>query len=119
MRIPQREYEEYELTSNNVTMHQEKRSTHPNTFALLDYDGISNAAHPPPGGADNNWHYMCAIAWLRDLRVDHSREGLNEFGEPIAQLYQGKVERIMATEDGSCGDEMNRALWQVVFNMLL
>ncbi len=100
-------------------MHQEKRSTHPNTFALLDYDGISNAAHPPPGGADNNWHYMCAIAWLRDLRVDHSREGLNEFGEPIAQLYQGKVERIMATEDGSCGDERNRALWQAGFNMLL
>lgn len=90
-----------------------------NKFAFLDYDRISLSAHPPPGGADNNWHYMCAIAWLRDLRVDHSKFGMNEFGEPQSQIYQGKVERIMSTEDATCGDEMNRMLWQVVFNMLL
>lgn len=98
---------------------EERQATHPNTFALLDYDRISLSAHPPPGGADNNWHYMCAIAWLRNVRVDHSPEGTNDFGEPISQIYQGKVERIMSTEDQTCGDEMNRMLWQAAFNMLL
>jgi hypothetical protein len=88
-------------------------------FAFLDYDALSLADHPPPGGADNNWHYMCAIAWLRNVRVDHSPEGMNEFGEPVSQIYQGKVERVMSTEDETCGDEMNRMLWQVAWNMIL
>ena len=88
-------------------------------FAFLDYDAVASAPNPPPGGADNNWHYMCAIAWLRNLRVDHSAEGMNEFGEPISQIYQGKVERVISTEDQACGDEMNRMLWQIAFNMVL
>ena len=108
-------------TSRNEIMRRwvEHKNKENNVFAFLDYDRISLAAHPPPGGADNNWHYMCAIAWLRDIRTDHSPEGMNEYGEPISQIYQGRVEKIMSTEDETCGDEMNRMLWQVVFNMLL
>lgn len=93
-------------------------------FAFLDYDGISLSKHTPPGGADNNWHYMCSIGWRTScancdlLRVDHSN-GVNEFGEPVPQMPVGNVERIMSTEDGVCADEMNRNLWQIVFNTLL
>ena len=52
--------------------------------------------------------------------MDHS-EGFNELGERVTppQILQGNIERIHATEDGMCVDEMNRNLWQVVFNILL
>ena len=93
-------------------------------FAFLDYDAISLAQHPPPGGADNNWHYMCSVGWRIAchecplVRIDHDN-GQNEFGEPIPQILHGNIERIMSTEDGMCTDEMNRNLWQVVFNTLI
>jgi hypothetical protein len=93
-------------------------------FAFLDYDTMSLAEHPPPGGSSNNWHYMCSVAWrihcvYCDLvRLDH-QNGVNEFGEPLPQFPVGNVERVLATEDGSCSDEMNRNLWQSVFNTLI
>lgn len=93
-------------------------------FAYLDYDTVSLAKHPPPGGADNNWHYMCSVAWRIScvycdlVRIDHNN-GINEFGEPLPQFPVGNVERVLATEDGSCSDEMNRNLWQLVFNSLI
>lgn len=93
-------------------------------FAYLDYDTMSLAEHPPPGGSNNNWHYMCSVAWrihcvYCDLvRIDH-HNGVDEFGEPVPQFPVGNVERILATEDGSCSDEMNRNLWQAVFNTLI
>lgn len=93
-------------------------------FAFLDYDTISLSMTTPPGGADYNWHYMCSIAWritcstCKLLQVDHDN-GVNEFGEPIPQVLQGNIERIMSTEDHMCTDEMNRNLWQIVFNALV
>ena len=93
-------------------------------FAYLDYDTISSAKDSPPGGADNNWHYMCSLAWRLSctycdlVRIDH-HDGVDTFGEPIPQFPVGNLERIMSTEDGSCADEMNRNLWQVVFNTLI
>jgi hypothetical protein len=96
-------------------------------YAFLDFDALSIAAHAPPGGSEYNWHYMCSVVWriacaACDLvQIDHS-DGFNSTtGERITppQILQGNIERIHATEDGMCVDEMNRNLWQVVFNVLL
>ena len=93
-------------------------------FTYLDYDVMSLAENPPPGGSNNNWHYMCSISWrihcmYCDLvRIDHNN-GRDEFGEPSPQFPVGNVEMILATEDGACSDEMNRNLWQAVFNTLI
>ena len=93
-------------------------------FVFVDYDAMSASPHPPPGGADNNWHYMCSIGWnircnqCKQVMVDHDN-GIDEDGNLIPQIVHGKVEKIMSTEDESCTDEMNRNLWQVVLNTLI
>jgi hypothetical protein len=95
-------------------------------FAFLDYDGIGRAAHPPPGGANNNWHYMCSLAWRVNctacdlVQIDRSNRGGGEDGiTPTEQIPRGSVEGLYASDDGQCTDEMNRNLWQVVFNALV
>ena len=97
-------------------------------FVFLDFDTMASAPTIPPGGSLGNWHYMCSIAWRIScngcdlVQVDHSDgvdPGSGEGGYVAAQITQGQVERIHATDDGMCADEMNRNLWQVVFNTLL
>jgi hypothetical protein len=100
-------------------------------FVFLDFDAMSHAKAPPPGGSLNNWHYMCSVAWRTScprnqehcglVVVDHSRTSVNASTSSgfNSQIPRGLVERIHATDDGLCGDEMNRNVWQVVFNTLL
>lgn len=98
-------------------------------FAFVDFDAMSHAKAPPPGGSMNNWHYMCSVAWRTRcgrnkecglVIVDHSETSFNSStGAFYFQIPRGLVDRIHATEDGLCGDEMNRNVWQVVFNTLL
>lgn len=78
-------------------------------YVFLDYDAMSRAAHPPPGGADLDPHYMCAAEWAPGTKV----------GGGTAQIPRGAVRRVRTTEDGLCSDEMNRNLWQVIFNAVL
>lgn len=93
-------------------------------FVFVDFDTLAFSPHTPPGGSNNNWHYMCSLAWRLTcvacdlLQVDHS-DGKDAEGLPVAQIPQGNVERIHATEDGMCSDEMNRNMWQIVFNALV
>lgn len=93
-------------------------------YVFLDFQAMSSSAHPPPGGSMNNWHYMCSVAWritcadCELFQVDHE-DGQDEQGNLLQQIRQGDVERVHATEDGLCGDEMNRNMWQVALNMLL
>jgi hypothetical protein len=94
-------------------------------FAWLDFETVARAPSPPPGGGDNNWHYMCSLSWRLScaecdlLQVDHAN-GVGADGvTPAPQIPQGDVERLHATEDGECADEMNRNLWQLVFNTLV
>ena len=124
VRVPTEERKEVLRVRNNFMKQWVQDRGEP--YAFLDFDALSVASHPPPGGSLNNWHYMCSVAWriactTCDLvQVDHS-EGFNELGERVTppQILQGNIERIHATEDGMCVDEMNRNLWQVVFNILL
>lgn len=124
VRVPTEERKEKLRQRNNFMKRWVEERGEP--YVFLDFDALSVAQHSPPGGALNNWHYMCSIAWRTacafcDLvQIDHS-EGVNEFGEQVTppQILQGNIERIHATEDGMCADEMNRNLWQIVFNILL
>lgn len=92
-------------------------------FTVLDFDRVAEAAQAPPGGAGNNWHYMCSLVWR--MECDHcelahmnTRNGLSEGGFRAYQAM-GTPERILATDDGQCVDEMNRNLWQMMFNTLI
>jgi hypothetical protein len=94
-------------------------------FEFLDFEALASAAHAPPGGADNNWHYMCSTSWRVScaycdlVRVDHG-DGVDEAtGALLPQVPVGNLERVHATEDGACADEMNRNLWQVALNALV
>lgn len=97
-------------------------------FVFLDFDAVSQSQNPPPGGSLTNWHYMCSVSWVARcssadpcdlINVDHSERSTDDDGRPMPQIVSGIVERIHATEDGQCTDEMNRNLWQIVFNTLL
>lgn len=96
-------------------------------YVYLDFDAISLAPHSPPGGSQNNWHYMCSIAWrgtcneCESLMIDHSDGAIiDKSGQRtiVSQIPQATVERVHATDDGLCADELNRNMWQVVFNTL-
>jgi hypothetical protein len=125
VRVPTEERKEVLRMRNNFMKNWVEERGEP--YAFLDFDALSVAAHGPPGGSLNNWHYMCSVAWrvacaACDLvQIDHS-DGIDEAtGEEVTppQILQGNIERIHATEDGMCVDEMNRNLWQVAFNVLL
>jgi len=92
-------------------------------FTFVDFDALSMAPTSPPGGAANNWHYMCSVTWRTQcsycqlLRIDPNN-GVDPDGLPATQI-QGNVERMHMDEDGFCADETNRNLWQVVMNTVV
>ena len=85
--------------------------------AYLDYDSMSLAAAAAlpqrssaaafndtvPGVADGNWHYQCYLHW----------RGVADHQFPSEAEYKG-AGQIFTLQDGSCTDEMNRALLRVI-----
>lgn len=123
IKVPKQEWQEMYHTRNEFFKNWVKENDGP--FEILDFDMVAAARNAPPGGAKNNWHYMCSITWNHDAcppgstqceptHMD-SRNGLTINGYRAAQA-KGRIAFITATEDGQCVDEMNRNLWQMVWN---
>lgn len=84
---------------------------------FVDFDAMSNSINAPPICAGENWHYQCFLTWpawsnkiaLTDTETNWFRDRV--YRAPLVGLYM--------TEDGQCADEMNRNVWQVIFNNML
>mmetsp|Transcript_4695 Transcript_4695/g.13492 ORF Transcript_4695/g.13492 Transcript_4695/m.13492 type:complete len:605 (-) Transcript_4695:890-2704(-) len=102
-------------TARNAAMKAWAKKAGPKA-EFLDFDILAHVPGGPPAGADGNWHYSCFLQWpsWRNKKLE-SQPG-NYFRD---RLYGHPIEGLVMTEDGSCGDEMNRNLWQMVFNVLL
>jgi len=101
-------------------------------FVFVDFAAMTNAENTPPAASNGNWHYMCYISWLnrrwREVRpgewawdcADCNLAVLDSSGNATtkAQVLRGQVFRIHATEDGQCMDEMNRNMWNSIFNLI-
>ena len=110
------------VAARNVQMRQWV-ADHGDPFIDLDYEKIAAAEHPPPGAVGQNWHYMCSVMWGHLChgcpRIKMGGTEDDGSGEFIPQLKKGTADRIHGTQDEMCVDEMNRNLWQIVFNAVL
>lgn len=82
-------------------------------FAYVDFDALA-AAEGAPRGTLGSKHYACWVDW-RSARFPVGAAGNPAGGGQVL----GRVERLHATQDGACSDEMDRNLWQLMLNALL
>ena len=83
-----------------------------NPFSYVDFNAMVSAPGAPQG-THGSKHFACWAEWS-EVHFPSSAAG-NPAGS--AQV-SGKIEKIHADVEGSCVDEMNRNLWQVILNGL-
>ena len=82
-------------------------------FSYVDFDAMVSAPNAP-NGTSGSKHFACWAQW-KSARFPKGAAG-NPAGS--GQLT-AKVERVHTDLQGTCADEMNRNLWQVILNGLL
>jgi len=103
--------------SRNLFMKEWVLKQNSTQIAFLDFDNMSLSRHAPPICVGENWHYQCFLTWpassnklaLNDKETNYFRDRV--YGAPLVGLYM--------TEDGQCFDEMNRNVWQIIFNLII
>lgn len=81
-------------------------------FLYVDFDALASSSNAP-NGTKGSKHYSCWIEWSKAMYPF----GASENPSGTSQIF-GEVARIHTDIDGECSDEMNRNLWQVIFNGL-
>ena len=83
----------------------------------LDFDAMAEAPDAPPGLASSNWHFQCF------LDPNHNQEARRELGSLKAAWHWPELPghiypSVWTDSEGKCDDEMNRNIWQMLFNIL-
>jgi len=86
-------------------------------IVFLDFDFFANLPAAPLGDTGDNWHYQC-------LLIPNKLDGLADFqpkkSKNTWQVTWGNTSAsfIRMQEDGTCFDDMNRALWMALSDSL-
>jgi len=101
------------LTRRNAQMRRWVQRQGP-PFSFVDFDAMVSAPNAPNGTLGSK-HFTCWAEW-KSARFPSGAVG-NPAG--TGQLMISGVNKLHTDVDGTCADEMNRNLWQVILNGLL
>ncbi|KAL4519666.1 hypothetical protein Ndes2526B_g01760 [Nannochloris sp. 'desiccata'] len=101
------------LTKRNAQMRRWVQNQGP-PYSFVDFDAMVSAPGAP-NGTSGSKHFTCWAEW-KSARFPSGAVG-NPAG--TGQLTVNGVNKLHTDVDGTCADEMNRNLWQVILNGLL
>ena len=89
-------------------------------WVFLDFASMSEAENRPPlPGGPTDKHYICSIWWRGPGCKRCAPLLIGGDADAEHQFYSGVIERIQSDEGGTCTDEMQRNVWQVLLRLLL